>query len=166
MQLNGCSFWTGRNYCCIWYTDFARAVCHVYTCIKKGTFNHSGRSKAWNSTHHRRYVFPKLEKCCVSLCLFFLCVCLRVLCVLVVVIVVLCLCVSVFLVVFGASATKLNALTCAPATASDLESAWRSLSIRTRTMVNRAVEGQSQGKLWWGSDTDAQNVCYTWVFLG
>ena len=25
--------------------------------IKKGTLNHCGRSKAWNSTHHGRYVF-------------------------------------------------------------------------------------------------------------
>ena len=25
--------------------------------IKKGTFNHCGRSKAWNSTHHGRYEF-------------------------------------------------------------------------------------------------------------
>ena len=25
--------------------------------IMKGTFNHCGRSKAWNSTHHGRYVF-------------------------------------------------------------------------------------------------------------
>ena len=25
--------------------------------IKKGTFNHCGRSKAWNSTHHATYVF-------------------------------------------------------------------------------------------------------------
>ena len=33
------------------------AVCHVYTFIKKGTFNHCGRSKAWNSTHHGMYVF-------------------------------------------------------------------------------------------------------------
>ena len=32
-------------------------VCHVCTCIKKGPFNHCGRSKAWNSIHHGRYVF-------------------------------------------------------------------------------------------------------------
>ena len=32
-------------------------VCHVYTFIKNGTFNHCGRSNAWNSTHHGRYVF-------------------------------------------------------------------------------------------------------------
>ena len=25
--------------------------------IKKGTFNHCGRSNVWNSTHHGRYVF-------------------------------------------------------------------------------------------------------------
>ena len=31
-------------------------------------------------------------------------------------------------------------------------------------MVNCAVEGQSQEKLWWSSDTDVQNVCYIWVF--
>ena len=34
-----------------------RAVCHVCTCIQNGTFNHCGRSKAWNSTHYGRYVF-------------------------------------------------------------------------------------------------------------
>ena len=38
-------------------------------------------------------------------------------------------CVSVFLVVFGASAMKVNAWTCAPATASGLDSAWRSINI-------------------------------------
>ena len=25
--------------------------------IRKGSFNHFGRAKAWNSTHHGRYVF-------------------------------------------------------------------------------------------------------------
>ena len=38
--------------------QFSRCVvCHVCICIKNGTFNHCGRSKAWNSTHHGRYVF-------------------------------------------------------------------------------------------------------------
>ena len=65
-----------------------------------------------------------------------------------------CLCVSVFLVVFGTSAMKVNAWTCALATASDLESAERSISGRTRRMLNYACEGHSQGKLWWSGDTD------------
>ena len=40
---------------------FSRCVvCHVYTCIKNGTFNHCGRSKAWNSTHHGWYVFQSV----------------------------------------------------------------------------------------------------------
>ena len=55
-QLNGCSFSPGRNY--YFYIQFSRcAVCHVYTFNKKGTFNHFGRSKAWDSTHHGRYEF-------------------------------------------------------------------------------------------------------------
>ena len=33
------------------------AVSHVYTFIKTDKFNHFGRSDAWNSTHHGRYVF-------------------------------------------------------------------------------------------------------------
>ena len=38
--------------------SFSRcAVCHVYTFIKNGTFRRCGRSKAWNNTHHGRYVF-------------------------------------------------------------------------------------------------------------
>ena len=41
----------------------------------------------------------------------------------------------------GASAMKVIAWTCAPATASDLESPWRSISFRTRRMVNCAWEG-------------------------
>ena len=97
--------------------------------------------------------------------LLFLGVCLRVLCVLSLWSW-LWLCVSVFLVVFGASAMKVNAWTCAPATASDLESALRSIRIRTRRRVNCAVEGQSQEKLWWCSGSDAQNVSYTCFFFG
>ena len=77
-----------------------------------------------------------IEKCCVSFYLFSFSVCPCVVCDGVVVVV--CVCVSVFLVVFGASAMKVNAWTCAPATASDLESALRSISVRTRTMVNYA----------------------------
>ena len=98
--------------------------------IKTDKFNHFGRSDAWNSTHHGRHVFPSLK----SAASLFLSVCLRVLCVLVCVVCV----VSLFLVVFGASAMKVNAWTCAPATASDLDGAWRSISIRTRRMVNCA----------------------------
>ena len=98
--------------------------------MKKGTFNHCGRSKASNSTHHGRYVLPSLRSAA-SLSLLFLCVCLRVLCVCVACrgrrggrgCGCVCLCVSVFLVVFGASAMKVNAWICAPAAASDLESA-------------------------------------------
>ena len=37
------------------------AVSHVYTFIKTDKFNHFGRSDAWNSTHHGRYVFPSLK---------------------------------------------------------------------------------------------------------
>ena len=120
--------------------QFLRAVCHVYIFIKMGTFNHCGRSKAWNSAHHGRYVFPSLRSAASLSSLLFLCVCLPVLVVVVVVVVVVCVCVcvSVFLVVFGASAMKVNAWTCAPATSSDLESAWRSISVRTRRMVNYA----------------------------
>ena len=29
----------------------------LHLVIRKGIFNHCGRSKAWNSTHHGRYVF-------------------------------------------------------------------------------------------------------------
>ena len=43
---------------------------------------------------------------------------------------------------------KVDAWTCAPATASDLESAKRT-SVRTWKMVNAAREGQCQEKLWW-----------------
>ena len=57
-------------------------------------------------------------------------------CVWVVVVVV---CVSVFLDVFGASAMKVNAWICAPATDRDLESGLsKSASVRNRTMVNYA----------------------------
>ena len=41
------------------YSFLRCLVCHVYTCIKNETFNHCGRSKAWNSTHHGRYVFQR-----------------------------------------------------------------------------------------------------------
>ena len=37
------------------------AVSHVYTFIKTDKFNHFGRSDAWNSTHHGRYVFPSVR---------------------------------------------------------------------------------------------------------
>ena len=94
---------------------------------KKGTFNHCGRSKASNSTHHGRYVFPSLRSAASLSIFLFLSVCLCV-----------SVCVSVFFVVFGASAMKVNAWTCALATASDLESAWRTISSRTRRMVNCA----------------------------
>ena len=49
---------------------------------------------------------------------------------------------------------KVNAWKCALATASDLESAERSIRGRTRRMLNYACEGHSQGKLWWSGDTD------------
>ena len=75
----------------------------------------------------------KLEKCCVSFYLFSSSVSVSVCCVWVVLVVVcVSVCVSAFLVVFGASAMKVNAWTCAPATASDLASAWRSISITRR----------------------------------
>ena len=44
----------------IFFFDFQFScfvLCHVCICIRNGTFNHCGRSKAWNSTHHGRYVF-------------------------------------------------------------------------------------------------------------
>ena len=84
------------------------------------------RSKAWNSTHRGRYVFPSVRSAAslsissLSLCLSPCVVCVGCRgrgcgCV--------CLCVSVFLFLFGASAMKVNAWTCTPATASDLETA-------------------------------------------
>ena len=42
------------------------------TLIKKESFNHCGRSETWNSTHHGRYVFPSLRRCCVSVSSLFL----------------------------------------------------------------------------------------------
>ena len=53
-QLNGCSFLTQAEFLFFDIQFSRRAVCHVYTFIKNGTFNHCGRSKAWNSTHHGR----------------------------------------------------------------------------------------------------------------
>ena len=79
-------------------------------------------SNAWNSTHHGRYVFPSL-KSAASLSISSL-----------------SLCLSPCAFAFGASAMEVNAWTCALATASDLESAWRSMSIRTRRMVNCACD--------------------------
>ena len=35
----------------------ARGLSRPHFVIRMGTFNHCGRSKAWNSTHHGRYVF-------------------------------------------------------------------------------------------------------------
>ena len=105
------------------------------TLIKKRTFNHCGRSEALEQYTSWKVRVPQLEKCCVSIYLFSFSVSVSVCCVWVVVVVV---CVSVFLVVFGASAMKVNAWTCAPATASDLESALRSISVRTRPMENYA----------------------------
>ena len=136
-QLNGCSFRPGWSN---FFKDLQfsrRAVCHVNTFIKKGTVNHFGRSEAWNGTHRGRCVFSSLGSAAslsissLSLCLSPCVVCGSWLwCVSV--------CVSVFLFVFGASAMKVNSWTCALATASDIESAWRSKNIRTRRMVNCA----------------------------
>ena len=39
------------------YSFFARGVSCLHFFTKKGTFNHCGRSEAWKSTHHGRYVF-------------------------------------------------------------------------------------------------------------
>ena len=60
---------------------------------KKGKFNHFGRSEAWNSAHHRRYVFPSLRSAA-SLSISFS-VSVSVCCVWVVVVVCVCLCVRV-----------------------------------------------------------------------
>ena len=55
-QLKGYSLWAESIF--FYLCSFPRCVvCHVYTLIKNGTFNHCGRSNAWNSTHHGRYVF-------------------------------------------------------------------------------------------------------------
>ena len=35
----------------------ARGLSRPHFVIRMGTFNHCGRSKAWNGTHHGRYVF-------------------------------------------------------------------------------------------------------------
>ena len=103
--------------------SFAAVRLVMSTLLSRRTkFNHFGRSEALNNTHHGRYVFPSLRSAA-SLSISSLSLCLSpcVVCVVAVVVVVV-VCVSVFLVVFGASAMKVNAWTCAPATASDLES--------------------------------------------
>ena len=42
----------------IFHSQFcARGLSRPHFVIRKGIFNHCGRSKAWNSTHHGRYVF-------------------------------------------------------------------------------------------------------------
>ena len=56
-QLNGYSFWPGRYYCFVDIQFSCFVLCHVCICIRNGTFDHCGRSKAWNTTHHGRYVF-------------------------------------------------------------------------------------------------------------
>ena len=57
-QLKGLQFSTRAELLFFYDLQFSRCVvCHVYTFIKNGTFNHCGRSNAWNSTHHGRYVF-------------------------------------------------------------------------------------------------------------
>ena len=164
-----CSIWRRSNYfLSIWTVavfDPGGNIIFWFTVFP----DHFGRSKAWNSTHHGRYVFLSLRSAAslsissLSVCLCCACCrggggrgCRGCGCV--------CLCVSVFLVVFGASAMKVNAWTWAPATASDLESALRIISIRTRRMVNCAWQGHSQVKLWWSCGTDVQVVRCTSVF--
>ena len=98
------------------------------TLFEKGTFNHCGRSKASNSSHHGTYVFQtaflvwEMSKMSgtdmyMNMHVFMWermrdtwCQCL-------------CVCVSVCLCVFmcGSSAMKVNAWTCAPATDRDLD---------------------------------------------
>ena len=66
---------------------------------KKGTFNHCGRSKAWNSTHHGRYVFfviyiytytyTYIYKYIYKYMYMYMCVCV-------------CVCVCLFFLLFGA----------------------------------------------------------------
>ena len=146
-QLNGCSFWPGRNYYFLFVQFCARGLSRPHFVTGKGTFNHCGRSRAWNSTHHGRYVFLTAffaikwaKKSDNATCI---CMCTRVACTCVCflrdlesecdthvstqkisfylfsfsVSLFLCVSVSVFLVVFGAGAMKVNAWTCAPATA-------------------------------------------------
>ena len=60
---------------------------------------------------------------------------------------------------------KVNAWTCAPATDRDLESGYRkTMSVRTRKMVNAAREGQRQVELWWR--LQAMLMCKLFVALG
>ena len=135
---SGYSYWPGRNCYFSWYTVLPLCGLSCLHFYQDGQIQPILEGQMLGTVHIMECTCSQAWKVLhLFLSLLFLCLCLHVLCVLVCVVCV----VSLFLVVFGASAMKVNAWTCAPATASDLESAWRSISIRTRRMLNCAWKG-------------------------